>query len=105
MLDEQERRGVSYSAEDKLEVWVRLYFEDPKIRFVDVDNRAKDVLDALQGRVGGSKKKPGLPPIIPNDNQVYRVVVEKGLPLPQSHSLGHLKIRRFSGGRLRLGWD
>jgi hypothetical protein len=34
----------------------------------------KDILDALQGRAGGSKKIRRLAPLIPNDSQIYRVI-------------------------------
>jgi hypothetical protein len=61
----------------------------------DVDNRLKDCLDALQGCAGGSKKRRSLDPIIPNDRQIYRVVIEKSLPPKQAKGLGHLTIRRF----------
>jgi hypothetical protein len=61
----------------------------------DVDNRLKDILDALQGRAGGPKKKRTLEPIIPNDRQIYRVIMEKGLPPRQSKGFGHLTIRKF----------
>lgn len=91
-------KHVSYTADDKLEVEVRLYFDDTKLRFVDIDNRLKDIMDALQGHVGGSGKKQRLlEPIIPNDRQIYRVIAEKGLPPKQSHGLGHLIIRKYRG--------
>jgi hypothetical protein len=38
--------------------------------------------------------------IIPNDNQVFRVVVEKKAAPPQSHGKGHLTVRRLSSWRL-----
>lgn len=99
--EEQERRGVSYGADEELELWVQLYFDDVKVGFVDVDNRLKDVMDALQGCVGGSGG-PSLPPIIADDSQIRRVVVEKAAAPPQSHGLGHLKIRKYAGGKLNL---
>ena len=40
-------------------------------------NRLKDILDGLQGRAGGPKNKGMLEPIIPNDRQIYRVIMEK----------------------------
>jgi Holliday junction resolvase RusA-like endonuclease len=61
----------------------------------DVDNRLKDIMDALQGRAGGSKKIKRWFPIIPNDKQIYRVTIEKALPPKQSKGLGHLMITRF----------
>jgi hypothetical protein len=54
----------------------------------------KDVLDALQGRAGGPKNKHTLAPIIPNDRQVCRVIIEKLAPPWQSRGLGHLIIRK-----------
>ena len=60
----------------------------------DIDNRAKDVLDALQGCVGRSQ----LTAIIPNDNQVFKLVIEKALPPKQSRCLGHVEVRRLGAG-------
>ena len=92
------KKNIHYTPEDQLEIWITLYFEDLKIRFVDVDNRAKDVMDALQGLIGGyRKKKRVLKPIIPNDSQVYRIVVDKAIAPRQSHGKGHLTIRRYKG--------
>jgi len=91
--DRQRRSPVRYSPNDKLEVEIRLYLEEGQVGVHDVDNRLKDCLDALQGRAGGSKKRPSLNPIIPNDRQIYRVVIEKSLPPKQAKGLGHLTIR------------
>ena len=79
------KKGIKYSDHDHLEVRIRLYFDKTKITFVDIDNRAKDILDALQGLTGGfGKKKRSLPSIIPNDNQIYKLLIEKSLPPKQS---------------------
>jgi hypothetical protein len=88
-------RRVHYRKNDRLEVHVRLYMDISSLRSHDVDNRLKDILDALQGRAGGSKKLHSLPAIIPNDRQIYRVSIEKG-PAPwQSRGLGHLVVRKL----------
>jgi len=60
----------------------------------DADNRLKDIMDALQCRAGGSKKRRILSPIIPNDKQIYRVTVEKALLPKQSKGMGHLVITK-----------
>lgn len=73
----QRKSGVSYHPTDRLEVEARIYMNDTGLWFHDVDNRLKDILDALQGRAGGPKNKRTLRPIIPNDRQIYRVVIEK----------------------------
>ena len=94
-MAEAEKRGVTYTSADRLEVTVRLYMDEASLRSHDVDNRLKDVLDSLQGRAGGPKTTKSLPVLIPNDWQVFRVVVEKGKPPKQSHGLGHVTIRKL----------
>lgn len=88
--------GIVYRPEDKLEVIVRLYLDGNALLAHDVDNRLKDILDALQGRIGGSKAIRRFAPIVPNDNQVYRVIIEKLPPPVQSHGLGHLIVRKYA---------
>ena len=87
-------RGVSYQPGDRLQLTIILYLDDAGLRFHDVDNRLKDIMDALQGRAGGPKTKRRLAGIIPNDHQVFRVSIEKMLPPRQSHGMGHLEIRK-----------
>jgi hypothetical protein len=93
------RAGIRYGERDRFEIAIRLYFTDDKLKLVDIDNRVKDVLDALQGHVGGAGKKQRMvKPLIPNDNQIFRIVAEKCLPPWQSdHGRGHLTIRRYRG--------
>ena len=87
-------KRVTYRSDDKLAVALVLYFDRVAIRFHDVDNRLKDVLDALQGRMGGPKAVRRHQPLIPNDSQVFRVTVTKMPPPPQSHDLGHVTIAK-----------
>jgi len=89
------KKGIVYSAADKLELRVVLYLNDAALFVHDVDNRLKDMMDALQGRAGGKKGKSKLKPIIPNDNQVYRVTIEKMAPFKQSLGMGHLVVRKY----------
>ena len=94
----QQTTSVSYRPDDRLEVVLRLYFTDGLATEIhDVDNRLKDCLDALQGRVGGTKTKArrALPPIVPNDRQIWRVIVEKRHAPKQAHGRGHLTVRRL----------
>lgn len=92
---EATRRSVAYGPKDKLELIVVLYLDALKLNFHDVDNRLKDIMDALQGRAGGSKSTRPLRPIVPNDHQIWRVLIEKRLPPGQSHGMGHLVVRKF----------
>lgn len=88
-------KGIEYTTDQKLELIITLYLEDPHIRFHDVDNRLKDIMDSLQGRMGGSKKEQLFERLIPNDSQIYKVTIEKKRPPIQSHGLGHLEIRKY----------
>ena len=94
----QRATSVKYRPDDRLEVTLLLYFTDARAADIhDVDNRLKDCMDALQGRVGGTKTKAvrALEPIVPNDRQIWRVVVEKALAPKQGLGRGHLTIRRL----------
>lgn len=94
ILSAASKVGISYNPSDKLELKVKLYMNSTAISFHDVDNRLKDIMDALQGRAGGSKKLRILSPIIPNDKQIYRVTIEKTSSPKQSKGVGHLVITR-----------
>jgi len=85
--------GVRYEPKDSYEVVVLLYWSTTKRHAIhDVDNRLKDILDALQGRFGSSRSSRRL---IENDNRVCRVVMEKQM-LPK------LLRRHESGGKIML---
>lgn len=49
VADVQKRRDVSYTKNDKLQVEICFYLRNPKLTILDLDNRVKDVCDALQG--------------------------------------------------------
>lgn len=95
-------KGIEYTTDQKLELNITLYLTEPQIEFHDVDNRLKDIMDALQGRMGGSKKEQPHKRLIPNDRQIYKVTIEKKRPPIQSHGLGHLKIRKYSENTRRI---
>ena len=50
---------MSLNPEDKLELIVILYMNQDPLRWQDVDNRLKDIMDALQGRAGGRRGQSG----------------------------------------------
>jgi|ERR1043166_182011 Holliday junction resolvase RusA-like endonuclease len=104
----QDRGNVQYSETDKLEVEICFYLKNPKLTVLDLDNRLKDVFDALQGFVGDKGKTGELRPIIPNDNQIYRVIAEKRLaPKSNRAALSTIVIRRYTqhGGTVRAPRD
>ncbi len=86
--------GIAYSEADWLALDVQLVMTEAMLRFHDVDNRLKDVLDALQARVGGPKKVRNLVPLVPNDFQITRASVEK---VAGNVLGGRLTIRRLNG--------
>jgi Holliday junction resolvase RusA-like endonuclease len=88
--------NIKYQKNDKLEITVKLYLNKTALSFHDVDNRLKDIMDALQGRAGGSKKNHTFSPIIPNDHQIFKATIEKIKPPKQSHEMGHLIIRKYA---------
>src|SRR5688500_9921892 len=94
------RRGVEYEDDDLLDVEVLLYLTRGKRHDIhDVDNRLKDILDALQGRFRGyaANREPRL---IANDNKICRAIIEKR-PTPKvlknktKDTGGKLTIRAF----------
>ncbi len=98
---EMRARRVTYQSDDRLAVALVLYLDGAAIGFHDVDNPLKDVLGALQGRMGGPKAVRRHQPLIPNDRQIFRAAVTKMLPPSQSHGLGHVTISLVSQTRLR----
>ena len=84
--------NVTYNVTDLLQLDVLVYMDDGELSFHDVDNRLKDIMDALQGRIGGPKTERTFPPIVPNDSQFYRVNIEKRLTTHQSLNMGHVVI-------------
>jgi len=97
----QQERNVTYGPTERLELVVRLYLPEAALTTHDVDNRLKDVMDALQGRVGGPKAITPRSPVIKNDHQIWRVTIEKASPPKQSGGLGHLTIGRYRPARAR----
>jgi len=87
---------IRYRLEDRLQLDIRLYMDRTALHMHDVDNRLKDIMDALQGRAGGSKKVVRLPALISNDSQIFKVTIEKLNPPRQSHGLGHLTVRKYN---------
>ena len=95
----QRDAGVQYSDADKLDVEVCFHLHGHKLTKLDLDNLLKAVGDALQGFINdkgmlasGRKRKP----IIPNDNQIYRLSAEKRLPAKRDRdALSTITIRAY----------
>ena len=102
ILDTVLDAGITCDDDEPLEVVVLLYMTKGKrIAIHDVDNRLKDILDALQGRFGSRRARKRL---IENDNRVHRAVIEKQ-PIPKGFSEeagGDLLIRPYQPRRCPL---
>ncbi len=97
VADAQRRARVRYADDDKLDVEVCFYLRGHKLTKLDLDNRLKQVGDALQGFIN-DKGAGGRTPIIPNDNQIYRLTAEKRLPAKQNlEALSTITIRAYNG--------
>jgi len=95
LLEACRENAIRYLPDDKLELGIILYLGKQGLRFQDVDNRLKDIMDTMQGRAGGTKKVKTMAPIIANDSQIYKVTIEKRHPPKQSRGLGHLTIKSY----------
>jgi Holliday junction resolvase RusA-like endonuclease len=92
------KKDIIYPATKlKLELLITLYLPESDLKKHDVDNRLKDIMDALQGRIGGTKRATAYKQIIQNDNVIYRVTIAKEEPPKQSRGLGHLIVRKYKG--------
>ena len=72
-------RGITYTEHDRLEVDVLVYLTGRELERTDVDNLLAEVLNGLQGQVGGQGKKimhPD-PRVLWNDRQVWKATVQK----------------------------
>ena len=92
--------GVKFSRDDRFEIVVLLYLgKGKRYDHHDLDNLIKDVFDSLQAFFydKGRNRRTG---IIPNDNQICRLLVEKQ-PTPKrfrpdaSDAGGKLLIRPY----------
>jgi hypothetical protein len=91
-------RSVKYLDTDKLEISIILYLPESACNIHDLDNRAKDILDALHGRMGGSKAIRRVERLVPNDRQFAKMSVSKAHPPKQSHGLGHVTVSKVRRG-------
>jgi hypothetical protein len=97
-------RGIPLKRIKKLPavaVNARLYLDKNAEEMNDVDNRLKDILDALQGHAGGPKGRKGKkrrlrPKIIENDKVVRQVLIRKSrTPNSRLGDGGNVTLRPF----------
>ncbi|MGH2499265.1 MAG: hypothetical protein ACRDF0_04120 [Candidatus Limnocylindria bacterium] len=98
VLDAQTRRGVGYRESDRLEVRISLDLGGRPLSLHDIDERVKDVVDALEGRIAGPRSRRRIAPIVPDSDQIRRIVLEKSARR-RPRSLGELAISRYRARR------
>lgn len=98
----KEEKGIEYAPEQLFAVEVILYMDRGKRHDIhDIDNRLKDILDALQGAFRGSGRKLRL---IKNDNKICKATIEKR-PTPKvfknkkENAGGRIVIRPYKGSK------
>ena len=91
----------NYVGTDKFALVIRLRMTKSAMALHDLDNRLKDIMDALQGRLGGPKHVAAKEPLIPNDRQTFHVSVEK-LDSKNTRQMarhaGYFILRRYRRG-------
>lgn len=99
VLDVQTRRGVGYRESDQLEIRISLALGDRPLDVHEIDERVKDLIDALEGRIAGPRSRRRIAPIVPSSDQIRRIVLEKEPRRAQRRALGELAISRFRARR------
>jgi hypothetical protein len=94
VLDELARRGVGYQAADRLELRLALALEGRSLSVHAIDERVKDVIDALGGRIAGPRSTRRIAPVV-GDDQITRIVLEKAATRRRGRALGQLAIARY----------
>lgn len=79
IVEKADVREIQYLREAKLDVTIMLVMTEGQIaRGHDLDNMTKEILDALQGKLGGAAKMEQRHlAIAPNDSQVRKLTIEK----------------------------
>lgn len=94
VLEAQTFRGVGYRESDRLEMRVTLYLGARELDVHEIDERVKDIVDALEGRIAGRRSRRRIAPIV-QSGQILRIILEKDGRVPRGRPLGLLSLARF----------
>lgn len=100
VLEALTSRGVGYHDADRLELRIALALESRPLAIHAIDERIKDVVDALGGRIGGPRSRRRIAPVVA-DEQIQRIVLEKAARRGRGRTLGELAISRYRQRRRR----
>ena len=95
VLEAQAIRGVGYSENDRLEVRIELFLGSRPLAMLDIEERVNDVIDALGGYIAGPRSDRRIAPIVPNPDQLRRIVLEKSTRIPRGRPLGQITLARY----------
>jgi hypothetical protein len=93
VLEAQTFRGVGYRENDQLELRVSLLGPRP-LDVHEVDERLKDIVDALEGRIAGRRSRRRIAPIV-SSGQIQRVIIESDPRTLRGRPFAVLTIGRF----------
>lgn len=94
VLEAQTFRGVGYRESDQLELRVSLYLGQRPLDVHETDERVKDIVDALEGRIAGRRSRRRIAPIVAA-GQIRRMILEKDPRVPRGRPLGVLTVARY----------
>jgi hypothetical protein len=94
VLEAQTFRGVGYRESDRLEMRVTLYLGARELDVHETDERVKDIVDALEGRIAGRRSRRRIAPIV-QSGQLLRIILEKDGRVPRGRPLGLLSLSRY----------
>ena len=95
VLESQAGRGVGYSENDRLEVRIELYLGSRPLAMLDIEERVNDVVDALGGYIAGPRSERRIAPIVPNPDQIRRIILERSTRVPRGRPLGQITLARY----------
>jgi hypothetical protein len=94
VLEAQTFRGVGYRESDQLELRVSIFLPSRPLDLHDVDERIKDISDALEGRIAGRRSRRRIAPIVAG-GQIRRVILERDTRTLRGRPFGVLTISRY----------
>jgi hypothetical protein len=94
ILEAQTFRGVGYRESDQLELRVSIFLPSRPLDLHDVDERVKDIVDALEGRIAGRRSRRRIAPIVAS-GQIRRVILERDTRSLRGRPFGVLTISRY----------
>ncbi len=95
VLEAQAGRGVGYSESDRLEVRIELFLGTRPLAMMDIEERVNDVIDALGGYIAGPRSVRRIAPIVPVEDQIRRIILEKSTRIPRGRPLGQITLARY----------